>query len=171
MAASFHFVFELLKIAVLAAVYAGIFICLWSIRRNFKKEITKFSKIYLTVYVVLFVFMFTYYGDHGLGDESRIPIGHWEAIDASDGYPYFRPKGENEVRLFKYVVKSDVLCATVDSGYMAYDLNDDRLNKFASITDYESFASKNHLPLVKEFMDFYPQYDKYWGGWRFWLLP
>jgi hypothetical protein len=120
----------------------------------------------------MFIFMFTYYGDHGLGDTSRIPIGHWESIDASDGYPYFKPESKRtEMRIYNFAIKNDVLSAEIDSGYMTYNLKTNKLNEFKDRRDYNLFALKKSLPMPEEFADFYKHYNDYWGGWRLWMLP
>jgi hypothetical protein len=41
----------------------------------------------------LFIFTFTYYGDHGLGDNAKIPIGHGIVINNINWDKYGRIEG------------------------------------------------------------------------------
>jgi hypothetical protein len=169
----FHFIFEMIKIGILSFLYATILLLILIITTKITKPKRQiFSEAFTIFFGCLFLFMFTYYGDHGLGDASRIPIGHWESIDASDGYPYFKPEGKRtEMRIYNFAIKNDVLSAEVDSGYISYDLRTDKLSEFKNERDYNLFALKNSLPMPKEFAEFYIHYKNYWGGWRFWVLP
>ena len=171
MAASGHFLFELVKIAILSACYA--FMIMLVFRVVFKLVYLKFHKVFHIIYTGLFVFMFTYYGDHGLGDESRLPIGHWEVVQAGDGYPYFQPAGNyRQINLGSFVTHKETLCAqTEEGGYIAYDLITDKLSTFPDQSSYNAFAAINNLPLPQYFDTFSSQYDAYWSGWRFWTLP
>ncbi|OOQ59250.1 hypothetical protein BC343_28425 [Mucilaginibacter pedocola] len=161
--------------ALLAAIYAGVlFLFLHVIFRTAKLDLKKlkFSSLFRAVAVLLFVFMFTYYGDHGLGDDSRIPLGHGKAIEASDGYPYFKPdKQQGELHIGNFSVAGDNFCAEADSGFIFYNLKSNQMINFKGESGYSSFAQKHKLPLPTEFEDFYTHYNRYWGGWRFWLLP
>ena len=175
MAASFHFLFEIVKIALLATGYSAVlFLLLYVVaeipKLKFKK--VRFYAIYRVVAVVLFVFMFTYYGDHGLGDDSRIPIGHWESIRASDGYPYLEMPGHSgQLNIGTFSLSGDIICAEADSGIVYYNLRSNRAVTFKREAAYITFANRYKLPLPDEFEDFYKHYREYWGGWRFWLLP
>jgi hypothetical protein len=170
MAASAHFLFELIKIAILSAGYAELIMLMCKL--IFSSRYLKFHKLFFIIYAVLFVFMFTYYGDHGLGDQSKLPIGHWEIVDAGDGYPYFEPGGnKGQIKLEAFLVNEETLCAQTNEGYMAYDLVTDKLSAFPDQSSYTVYAEKNNLPLAKSFKNFGAQYAAYWSGWRFWTLP
>ena len=82
----FHFIFELVKISILGCIYATLTLVTFKIIGRFKPEswfdIVSRKKLrlwFLSGLIAsfgLFGFMFTYWGDHGLGDWARIPIGH-----------------------------------------------------------------------------------------------
>jgi hypothetical protein len=75
-----HFIFELFKVAMLSCIYTG-FIFLGRLmflqikKRKTEFRWSKFKQVPIIIYVLLFVFSFTYYGDHGLGDSYSIPLG------------------------------------------------------------------------------------------------
>jgi len=176
MAAGGHFIFELFKIAILSAAYATIL--LWiKFALNLKKGGTRFSwskffRIYLILYSVLFLFSFTYYGDHGLGDECKIPLGHGETMSSADLDAYFAPKeGGNLIDIKSYLISNNDLCAATDSGYLVYNLKTGKRIEFDNSQEYRLYALGNTLPNPDLFLDFFKQYDNYWSGWRFWTMP
>ena len=106
----FHFGFELIKIAILAAIYALVIFLLRFIFLKFKKSINsknyKFGNVYSLIIGLLFIFSFTYYGDHGLGDEANIPLGHGQIMQCSDEFAYFVPDGAtNQIHIDSFLVK------------------------------------------------------------------
>ena len=91
----FHFILELFKIAILASLYAGLFVLISGFIAN-KKPNSLFSNFYkhkLRTYLIsgalfsisLFTFLFSYWGNHGLGDTSIIPLGHGKTVQQIDG--------------------------------------------------------------------------------------
>ena len=91
----FHFIFELIKISILACIYGSLIRLVAIIIGRHNPE-SWFSRVpnkkvsfwYLytrIIFVCLFCFMFTHYGDHGLGDHARIPISHWREIEQING--------------------------------------------------------------------------------------
>ena len=172
-----HFLFEILKIVLLGLIYTTIFFLAWAIisklrGKNVDFKWYKFLVVYKVLAAVLFIFSFTYYGNHGLGDDSYIPLGHGETMSQGDSFAYFVPDGKlNQIHIDTYLVKEDHLCASVDSGYMVYNLKNKRLNNFNTELLYNTYASAHNLPATNQFREFEPQYADYWGGWRFWMLP
>lgn len=177
MASSGHFIFELFKIAILSLLYTGIFLFARLTWRSLKKKNIVFSPVefnstYKIIYGVLLVFSFTHYGNHGLGDDSYIPLGHGETMKAGDLNAYFSPHGKiNQLQVKAYQLKGDNLCMSVDSGIVVYNLNTKQLINFDTPSNYNEYALAHELPANSEFLDFFKQYDVYWSGWRFWLLP
>ncbi|QEM09438.1 hypothetical protein [Mucilaginibacter rubeus] len=177
MTALFHFLFVVLKSYLLALIYAPIVWFLWVLILKARKKYTGFKwsrvfKVYTVVALLLIVFSFTYYGDHGLGDSSRIPLGHGEAILENDQSAYFEPKDKSEqIHVKVFALKGDNLCMAVDSGYKVYNLKTKGVVNFSEGQMYDAFAFSYGLPLSLQLRGFRPQYDEYWNGWRFWLLP
>lgn len=177
MAALLHILLVVIKSSILALVYAPVIWFLWVLILKARKRYTGFKwhklfLVYKIVSILLLVFSFTYYGDHGLGDESRIPLGYGEAMKAGDGFAYFVPKGKSEqIHVDLFLVKGDDLCMSVDSGYKVYNLKTKAFVNFSDEPMYNLLAVGKDLPLSRHLKDFKSQYDEYWGGWRFWLLP
>ena len=188
-----HFIFEIIKICILSCFYATItlltFLWLGKMKPNswFKRVAEKKKKFWflsgLFISIGLFIFMFTYWGFHGLGDGPRVPIGHGLIVDNTDWteYGYVNEIQTNDsisVEMTKFKVTNDKLLGNLDSrfytyknSYFIYDMNTKYLQEFQTKKDYEDFALKNDLPLENEFMTFEQNYQKRWGGWWFWLLP
>ena len=172
-----HFIFELFKIGILSVVYATLLLLIRSAFLFVQRKDPKFGKprffqTYRILYGLLFVFSFTYYGDHGLGDESKIPIGYRETMSAGDLNAYFVPNGGTEqVGIKTYLVSNDYLCAATDSGFMAYNLSTGRRTIFDTEQQYKTYAIGHNLPAPELFLDFFKQYHNYWSGWRFWTMP
>jgi hypothetical protein len=170
----FHFAFEILKIALQAAVYSLVLMLLIFIvikaTGNRRLKSIKFKTVYFSVAGLLFIFSFTYYGDHGLGDEANIPVGHGKTINSGDGYAYLNVE-RTQINIDSFLVRNDHLCFASKNDYYDYQLPSGKYVKYSSKQEYEAYAKKNHLPVVNDFKTFYPQYDAYWNGWRLWFLP
>ncbi|AYL94687.1 hypothetical protein [Mucilaginibacter celer] len=177
MAASLHFLFVVIKSAILAVVYTFFGGLLLALFLKLKKQYTGFKwyKVFAAhkvVFILLLIFSFTYYGNHGLGDESHIPLGHGEVMSESDTFAYFVPKDKAEqINVQTFRVKGDNLCMSVDSGYKVYNLKTKVFINFSNEPMYNKLAAAKELPLAGDLKDFRSQYDEYWSGWRFWLLP
>ena len=171
----FHFGFEILKIAIQAAIYSFIILILnyilIKLTKSNRLRLIKFKSIYVLLSVLMFMFSFTYYGNHGLGDEANIPLGHWKSMNSGDGYAYLTLKSGNQIDVDSFFVYNDHLCFASEHAYYSYQLESGKLNKYSNKCEYEIYASTHRLPMVSKFKTFYPQYDAYWNGWRFWLLP
>ncbi|QTE39462.1 hypothetical protein ACRQ5D_30105 [Mucilaginibacter sp. P25] len=172
-----HLLFVVIKSSILGLFYTPVIWFLWMLFLKAQKKYTNFKwlsvfAVYKIVGISLMVFSFTYYGDHGLGDESRIPLGHGEAMEESDQFAYFVPKGKSkQILVDTYLLKGDNLCMSVDSGYKVYNLRTKGVVNFSDEPMYNAFAVSYGLPLSRQLKDFRSQYDEYWSGWRFWLLP
>jgi len=173
MFALFHFVFEIFKIALQAAFYSSIVLFLILNRISVINRLgeIKFKTTFFTIAGLMFLFSFTYYGDHGLGDDANLPLGHGETMNSSDGYAYFYLKPDTQINIDSFLVCNEHLCFASKNSYYDYQLGSGKWDKFNSRKDYDSYSSAHNLPRVNEFKTFYPQYDAYWNGWRFWFLP
>ncbi|RTQ45926.1 hypothetical protein EJV47_24155 [Hymenobacter gummosus] len=183
----FGFVFTLIKISLQAAVYATLLLGLalgltriwpasWLARRA-QRPWQLWQSTCLLLAGLLFAFSFTYWGSHGLGDYSRIPLGHSEAVEENNGLDaYFEPsvpvdRPGDQAHLANFQVAAEVLCAAYDDGsYFTYDLASKDYQTFATGADYNAHARRRGLPLAEQFEPFSAHYRRFWGGWRFWLL-
>jgi len=125
--------------------------------------------------------MLSYWGDHGLGDWSRIPLGHGKQVAQIDGTRAFiqntnYEKG-NGISIEKFQITNNFLCGKTQENYSKYpgdyfvfDLKNNDVIFFKDHSKYEIYSEINNLPLTNKFKDFNCHYKKYWHGWRFWLL-
>ncbi|MFD2145509.1 hypothetical protein [Mucilaginibacter antarcticus] len=142
----FHFGFEIFKIALQAAVYSlmlvlFIFIIIKTTGNRRLKSI-KFKTVYFSIAGLLFIFSFTYYGDHGLGDEANIPLGHAKTINSSDGYAYLNV-GRTQINIDSFLVRNDHLCFASKNDYYDYQLPSGKHVKYSSRPEYEAHAKKS----------------------------
>jgi hypothetical protein len=180
----FHFILTLVKIFFQTLVYATLSLLIfrllakgepngyWDVLSRSKTKFWFISGAIISV--SLLVFSFTTWGNHGLGDSYAVPIGHGKSVHNIDNsWTYFYPTDFREQRhILTFVVKEDKLFAEQeDNKYLIYDLESYELVEFDSPESYEKYANQNGFPLAKEFKEFQVHYDKYWNGWRSWLLP
>ncbi|MBJ6108655.1 hypothetical protein JAO73_06530 [Hymenobacter sp. BT523] len=183
----FGLIFTLLKVAVQASVYATLFLVLISVWARFSPDsgLAKFTsngkRVWwqsgLAASLALCLIANTPWGNHGLGDYARIPLGHGLAIEELNGTTaYFEPVSMTEqsdviTEVVSYQVSNDILCAKMNDGrYFTYDLAARHYQPFADSTAYNSTAQKLGLPVETQFESFAKHYNRYWENWRFWLL-
>ncbi|OON67855.1 hypothetical protein [Hymenobacter sp. CRA2] len=187
MEALFHLAFTLVKIAVQASLYATLLLGLCRLVAAFRPgglladAARRPGRLWWASGFVLsgalFWHSFTYWGNHGLGDYSRVPLGHGEALEELNGTDaYFAPTElpdtvGDQLHLEAYQITDDVLCAaTTERSYFTYDLRTKQYQDFPDQAAYAAFAAAHGLPAPNQFESFQAHYSRYWGGWRFWLL-
>ncbi len=188
--ALFHLLFELIKIAILSCIYASLVLLVFKIIAYYKPDswFEKVSKKKLKLWflsglilsVFLFIFMFSYYGDHGLGDSARVPIGHWKAIQQVDGVQaYIQDEGPiSMLEIGKFQTTVDFVYGftspsneNYDGTYFVYDLANNSVKTFQQEQEYFHFLALKNLDKNPNYQDFNYYYKAYWNGWRSWLLP
>jgi len=187
----FHFIFQLIKIGIIASIYSALLIGIMMIIRtlkpieyleNVKKEKKKYWFVFgLSISIGLFIYSFTYWGNHGLGDSARIPIGNFKEVgetNGTDSYiePENYPYGAIMVHSFKksdnfLTGKTEVSPVDRPKPFFSWDLSKDQIVFFDSENEYNLFAKDNGLPKSSEFKTFRESYKEYWGGMKFWMLP
>jgi hypothetical protein len=185
----FHFIFELFKIAILSCFYATIALILFKIvgslnQENWYHKVSKNTSWFWlqSVFVsagVLFLFMFTHYGNHGLGDSARVPIRHFKVVREINANSAYIENGEGEqVGIKNFTFDSNYLYAQTDEDmfdatgdYIVWDLRADKYFFYTTYQDYINTAKQNHYPMPDEFKKFWHHYSQHWHGWRFFLLP
>ena len=130
----------------------------------------------------MFSFLFSFWGNHELGDGARIPIGYEKDISNTNGAEYAHIKGiqsqdGNDIYTTKFKIYGNEVCGNYESdffdysnAYFIYHLETDLLIEFRTENEYNIYALKNELPKTNEFLSFDDNYENYWFGWRFWLL-
>lgn len=180
----FHFIFQLIKIFIQSSFYAFLVIVIFSYIGYFKPQSwfnkisgnkTKlwFSSIY-KIYIFLFFFQFTYFGNHGLGDHAIIPIGHFEIVNQINGNQTYIEKNGQQLSINSFAFDGDKLFANIDSdiaNYLIWDLKTDNWTFLKSEDEYIKIAHKQNYPSLNNFDNFNSYYSQYWHGWRFVLLP
>jgi hypothetical protein len=171
----FHFAFQVVKIAIQSVFYSSIILFLIFVITKVTglKMLTKlrFRGIYFTTAGLFFLFSFTYYGNHGLGDQSNLPLGYGKVMRAGDGYAHFYLEPRNQISVDSFLVKKDHLYFTSNGSYYDYHLSSGKWQKYDNKQGLDDHLSVRNLAKVDKLETFYPQYDRYWNGWRFWFLP
>jgi len=185
----FHFVFELIKIAILSSIYGLLIVVIFKLiallkpdgwfDRVSKKKLQLWFFSGLIISVGLFIFMFTYFGDHGLGDSSRVPIGHFKVIRQINGvYTYLQNDKGDQLGINNFLVDKDNLYAEIEpefsakmGNYVIWNLRTDQWTFLRTRDDYVIAAKQYKYPSPDSFEDFWTFYNSYWNSWRFWTLP
>lgn len=180
MEALFHFIFELVKISILGCIYATFTLSTFKIIGRYKPD-SWFDRVSqkklrlwfisgLIISVGLFFYMFTYYGDHGLGDGPKIPIGHEIVIDNTNWTEYgyikeIQTSDNIDIEMTKFIVVDNMLIGNLDSwfydfqnSYFIYDLKTKKINEFKNMTEFDTFVKENKLPTSEELLTFEENY-------------
>lgn len=184
-----HFIFELVKIAILGFIYSNIiyYLLKLSSKQNdnywIQKLIESKRKLWIYVSIVLFVYMITPFGYHGLGDSARLPLDINNEINNINSNEYGIVNGietteKKPIETTNFILSNENLCGNLSSSfydyknsYFVYNLSSKQIKEFESETEYNYYAKKRNLPTPQDFLSFEENYRNYWGGWRFWLLP
>lgn len=124
---------------------------LFLIVRSIHKEKTISNKsiwkrCFAIMYAALFVFMFTYWGDHGLGDDSYVPIPHHRCINQSDETAFIEDNHRKQVDIGKFSYNDNFLYAgiadklQIDGDYIVWNLRTD---------EWRPYFANNYLNLSK----------------------
>jgi hypothetical protein len=185
----FGFLFTLFKIAIQASLYATA--ARWLAQRADARQVNNalvrasrhgrqfWQRSFVVAYVALFLFSCTYWGDRGLGDSARIPLGHGEEMSEINGNetsfdgskPFIVSDMAGDQQVDRFQIANEVLCAQAEQKrYFTYNLVTKEHHVFADSLEYSAYAVPRGLPPINEFQSFWKHYKRYWGGWRFWLL-
>jgi hypothetical protein len=185
MEAGFHFIFELVKISILGCIYATFALLIFKAASHYKPRkwmnvISPKQFWFLSGFVIsvgLFGFMFTYWGNHGLGDSARIPIGYFKTVERINlSEPYIQNDKGNSLLIESFITDRNHLYAKLDKyveegSFLVWDLQNDKWKFYQTKDEYLKIARLNKYPLPDTFRDFEQNYSDYWHGWRLWFLP
>ena len=178
----YHFVFVLIKVALLSCLYGALFLIIIRIINKGRNHssLKTWGILSVSSFVLLFVFMNTYWGDHGLGDSTRIPVGYGQEIKQINGVTtYIQPGNYTydmlDIESFTQVdnlICGKTLISAVDrpEPYFAWNLSKNNVQFFKNKKVYNEFVKNHSYPIETEFKSFHHHYNRFWGGWRFWLL-
>jgi hypothetical protein len=185
----FHFIFQLFKISILSCIYATLilitFLVIGHLKPNslFKRvSINKFRLWFISGFftsVTLFFFMFTYFGNHDLGDSAIVPIGHFKTVNQINGDATYVQKSDgSQLGIKNFTFDSDNLYAETQpefnagsNKYVIWNLHTDKWTFLKTDEEYLEAAKRNNYPLPDTFEEFWNFYKRHWSGWRFWVLP
>ncbi len=186
----FHLIFTLVKIAILGSVYATLILLAiliigkikpdsWFAKISNEKKQLWFSSGFV-VSILIIIYAFTYWGNHGLGDSSRIPVGHWKIIHQTDLWAYIDnvDYGSGQLPIQEFAKTKNFICAKTGISpierppgeFVIWDLKTNEVKFLSDEFEYAEFAERNKLPTISDFKKFNAHYRDYWNGWRFWLL-
>ncbi|MEM6298570.1 MAG: hypothetical protein AAF740_07780 [Bacteroidota bacterium] len=131
------------------------------------------------ILVGLFLFMISYWGNHGLGDSARVPVGHFRVVKQINGNDaYIEKERYNQLGIERFAFDNDNLYAETQlrlshgkGDYVVWNLRTNRWKFYKTKKSYLEAAENNGYPKPTEFESFFKHYRRYWSGWRFWLLP
>lgn len=177
-----HFVLELFKISIQGCFYATFFLLLFKLIAKYDTEgwfalVTSKKRVFWFKTGFLassFLFSFSYWGNHGLGPHSRIPLGYdkevarMDFMNTSDGpdYATYAVKNEFVCGVERVIEAPDMNKKT----YLIWNLKTNKVLTFYNLDNYTAYAKLNNLPLPNAFISFEEQYSNFWNGWRFWFL-
>jgi len=191
MEALFHLIFELVKISILGSVYATLTLLIFKLISKYRPD-SWFDRVlrkkmrfwFISGFIIsvgLFGFMTTHFGDHGLGDGARIPVGHFREIQEINGSQAYIQDVDNGIYacdIDNFYFSDDFVYGLTgkhnenyEGKYFIYDLDKNEVTTFKTKTEFENELTKNGLDQNAELHDFNYYYRQYWSGWRFWLLP
>jgi heme/copper-type cytochrome/quinol oxidase subunit 2 len=151
---------------ILSTIYSTVFLLVllllsktgssvW-VRRQMGRKFRFWICTHFIISIALFVYSFSYWQDTGLGDHSRIPIGHGQDIQNEDfAYTYFypdpkknTPNNNEDLPIEKYKIVNDFLCAEISHQntnspaftFIAYNLQNRSFEKFNSKPEYVTYA-------------------------------
>ena len=189
----FHFIFQIFKIAILASIYSVILYKLLEqlnkIKpRNWITNVTSsFKRFYLKtafiISIILFLWMFTYWGDHGIGDNARIPIGNGYEIENVNWTEYgyienIKTSDGQQLETSGFFLEKGFLVGNLNSWFSSFNneyfclnIRTQKLVEFKTKEGLIIYLQLKNLSPKKEMKNFGANYSIYWHSWRFWLLP
>jgi hypothetical protein len=172
MASLIHFIFELIKISILTLIYSYFLLLLIKkLQPSLTSKFLNRLNIRTGIFILLFIWQFTYWGNHGLGDSSRIPLGFGKEIKQIDASSYIEPKKNHTIGIQSFsVLDNQFYGLTSEEMLITWNLETNTVTSYQSKEDYIE-TEKTAIPSGKQFSTFWGAYKNHWNGWRFWLLP
>ena len=133
----------------------------------------------IIISVGLFIFMFTYWGNHGLGDTAIVPVGHFQIVTKRDSeFPFIVNKNGDRVDIKLFTFDNDNLYAETQNrdnettgNYVVWNLKNDEMQFYKTKENYITESKRSTYLQPDKFLDFWVIYEKHWGTWKRYLLP
>lgn len=184
----FHFIIELVKISILSCIYGTLIFVTFNFIGYYKpdswfasvarKKLRLWFLCGLLISVGLLIFMFTYFGNHGLGDNAILPVGHFKVVKQTNGSDtYLENSYGEEQGIKRFMFDNDNLYAETkktnsQSGdYLVWNLHTDSWVYYNTKDEYLKEVRQRGFPHPEVFQEFWEFYKRHWHGWRFWTLP
>ena len=164
-----HLIFIVIKILLLSITYAIIVLLFMKLifkqNINFKKWIfTSFS-----IFILLFFYSQSHWGNHGLGDFSRIPLKYNKEIIQIDNSTIIETKN-TIFHIDSFYFTNNLLFAKNENQFIIWNLENDEIINFNSTTEFYNELDNREIE-KHDLADFKTHYAKYWNNYKFWLLP
>jgi hypothetical protein len=177
----FHLAFQLVKVSLQSSIYAILLLGLFRIWVRGTDNFNLWLNLAGLILVLLMLYgSFSHYGNHGLGDSSRLPLAHGRTIHLSSK-TYIKLDGskiDSEIYIDKFALSEKYVFGYLDNSqtnydkiYFVFDLQRNKVSQFEKEADYLAFLVQAHINPDTKLADFFEHYHNYWSGWRFWLLP
>ncbi|MEZ5043284.1 MAG: hypothetical protein R2828_25535 [Saprospiraceae bacterium] len=196
MEALIHLFIEIIKITIFTIVYSFIIVKLLEVISK-KKPRSRLSfylnnkiiiralraLISIVIFIGLFIWMFSFWGNHGFGDSARIPVGNKIAVENINWTEYGYIKKEQisnavNIETTRFKITGNKILGNFDSDFYTYqnkyfifNTENKSMLEFKTVKEFDLYTEKNNLPSSDELLSFRANYESYWHGWRFWLLP
>lgn len=178
----FNLIFSSFKLVILTGVHATISLIFFSLLNTFypknglsniiENKSKYWAKSSFVISVFIFIFSFTYWGDNGVFNTYRIPLGYErEILESYDGL------GNGLIgcpeSLGNFTVKENNVCGykatyigdsfkTISDEYLVWNLETNKVKVFKTKQEYVNYAQKHHLPTEEQFKTFNENYRDYW---------
>ncbi|MFD2566448.1 hypothetical protein ACFSRZ_03635 [Pseudotenacibaculum haliotis] len=133
MAVLFHFFFELVRVGVLSLLYG--FIIWFLVTKALKLTSIKKRFLVPSLFVILFIWRFSYWRDNGLGDFGRVPLSSNYVVEIIDwSWVRIKKNGEsvNNRSDFQDIeelyFEKGILYAQLRKGYLILNSSNDKIH-------------------------------------------
>ena len=196
MEALIHLFIEVIKVTILTIVYTFVLMKLLEVisKKNPELRIYHYLKnktihramrniMGMVIFIGLTIWMFSFWGNHGFGDSARIPVGNKVEIKNINWTKYGfigidQKNSPVDIETTKFKISGKKIVGNLDSGfhvyenkYFIFDTEDRSLLEFKTVEAFDAHTQNNNLPHSNELLTFRSNYENYWHGWRFFLLP
>ncbi|MBC5835898.1 hypothetical protein [Flavobacterium bernardetii] len=134
----------------------------------------------LVISIFIFIFSFTYWGDNGVFNTYRIPLGYErEILESNDGLGHELigcPESlgdftitENNVCGYKATYVGDSF-KTKSDVFLVWNLETNKVKVFKTQQEYTDYAKNHHLPTEENFKTFDENYSNYWDNLTYYFI-
>ena len=131
------------------------------------------------MFLCLFAFRNSHWGNRGFRDSAKIPLKKSSVIKNINWteYAWIDLDNGEKIETTEFLIDGNLVLGKYDSrfnslsGYFIYNSKSDSRKEFNTRDSFDEYTSANNLPTSDDLQGFLENYDRYWRGWRFLLLP